>query len=536
MGDKGTLLERVAPLLINPHAISNIVISGSGINHTIPNAPKTQSSLQIYSSITSNRGWITPSDAEKGLKIFGEELREETARLQLQRADKRHFNIELLEDILRRGVTVRSNIFTRPEAKQSPFEDEEIIDALLGYPTPFIAYRGFGIRERARALNAAFSWVPGGFKNYFAVKACDNNGVVSLLRGEGMGVDCSSYKELRQSHELGFGGEEIMFTANDVPASEFAYAKDLGAIVNFDDITHIPYFRSEVGELPELVCCRYNPGPERVGNSIIGNPVESKYGMRRDQLFEAIKMLKSSGVKRFGLHTMIASNERNEQYFIETARMMFDLAADVKRQLGVEVEFINLGGGIGTAYRPEQREPDVRVIGDGIKLEYEKRRDMGMLRPDLKIFMENGRWLTGPEGILVSTVQHVTEKYKSFVGLDSSMQNVPRPAIYDAYHHITVMGKELWVPDSLYDVTGSLCENNDKFAVDRLLPKIERGNRVFVHNAGAHCYVMGSNYNGKAKCAELLFEKGEFTRIRRPQSYEDMMSTQLVVPQRLSRN
>lgn len=525
MGDKEGLAQRVESLLINPAAIQKIVISGSGISCEIPNAPSTQKSLQIYAAITSNRGWMTPADAERGLNIYGKELREETLRLQEQGSEKRHRNIELLEEIARSGVIVRSEIYRDPKAKLPPLEFDEIVEATTLQPTPFILYRGFGIRERAQKLNAAFAWVPGGFRNYFAIKSNDNPYIVEILKEEKAGLDCSSRKELLQAHKLGFRREEIILTANDVPAQEFKIARDIGAIINFDDITHIPFFQTHVGELPKLACCRFNPGAERVGNSIIGNPVESKYGMRRDQIFEAFRMLKKDGVERFGLHTMIASNERNEEYFVETGRMMFNLTGEIKRELGIEVEFVNLGGGIGTPYRPEHRDVDVNKIGQGIKIEYEKSIAAGAIRPDLKIFMENGRWLAGPEGVLVSNVIHVTDKYKKFVGLDANMASLPRPAIYDAYHHITVLGKEHAMPVQLYDVTGSLCENNDKFAVDRLLPIVDRGNIFVIHNSGGHSYVMGGNYNGKEKCAELLFEKGEFTLTRRAQTYGDMVST-----------
>lgn len=528
MGDKEGLANRVNDLLINPEAIENIEVHGNDMHWVVSNTPQSAKSIQIYAAITSNRGWITPESAARGLEIYGQELVDEARALRERGSDKRHFNIDFLETIASQTKPLRSEIYTRESAKPYPLSNPEIKAAVEEFATPFILYSEFGIESRARKLNRAFSWVPGGFKNHFAIKANDNNYIADLVRNEGQGLDCSSSKELRQAKELGFKDEDIMFTANDVSIGDFVRARDLCAIINFDDITHIPFFQSYVGDLPRLACCRFNPGDERVGNSIIGNPTEAKYGMTRTQIFEAFKMLKKGGVERFGIHTMVASNERNPEYFVETGRMMFSLAAELKKELRIEVEFVNLGGGIGTAYRPEHKEVDLDAVSNGIKTEYEKMVALGGIRPDLRILMENGRWVTGPEGILVSRVLHIAQKHKTFVGLDSSMASLPRPAIYDAYHHVTLLGREHEIGKKRYDVSGSLCENNDKFAVDRLLPEVNFEDVAIIHNAGAHCYVMGSNYNGKEQCAEVLVHKDRTSLelIRRAKSYEDMMITQ----------
>ena len=390
-------------------------------------------------------------------------------------------------------------------------------------PTPFHIYDEKRIRDNARAMNESFNWIPG-FKNYFAVKACPNPEIIKVLREEGFGADCSSLPELMLADEAGITGEDIMFTSNDTPASEFIEASKLGAIINLDDVQHIKTLEDSAG-IPELICFRYNPGHARTGNVIIGHPVEAKYGVTSDQILDAYITMKAKGVKRFGLHTMVASNELNGDYFVETARMLFTLAVRLKEEAGIRLEFINMGGGIGIPYRTDEAAVNLAAVSLGIKELYEKIIVPAGLDP-LKIVFECGRMVTGPFGYLVSRVRQVAEKYKTYVGLDSCMTNLMRPALYGAYHHITVPGKENEPADSVYDVTGSLCENNDKFAIDRSLPKIDVGDIVVIHDAGAHGYAMGFNYNGKLRSSELLLQQdGTVRMIRRAETIEDYLST-----------
>jgi diaminopimelate decarboxylase len=404
-----------------------------------------------------------------------------------------------------------------------PFNKEQIIEITKQYPTPFHLYDEKGIRENARRLKSAFKSVHG-FKEYFAVKALPNPFILKILKEEGFGTDCSSLPELLLSESVGIVGEDIMFTSNDTPAREYQKAKDLGAIINLDDISHIEFLEKHAG-LPELVCFRYNPGPLRKGNAIIGHPEEAKYGFTREQLFEGYRMLKAKGVKRFGLHTMVASNELDNEYFIETARMLLDLVVEITNEVGINFDFINMGGGIGIPYKPTDKPVSYEKIADGVGQAYEETIHKNGLHPP-KVFLECGRIITGPYGWLVSTVLHKKHTYKNYVGLDANMANLMRPAIYGAYHHLTVLGKENAPHDHKYDVTGSLCENNDKFALDRLLPEIEIGDVVAIHNSGAHGHSMGFNYNGKLRSAELLLqENGEVAQIRRAETPEDYFAT-----------
>jgi len=407
--------------------------------------------------------------------------------------------------------------------KRLPFTGEQLQKILAKYPTPFHIYDEKGMRENARALARAFSWAQG-FREHFAVKACPNPHIVALLHQEGFGADCSSMAELVLCERLGIRGEEIMFTSNDTPSEEYRKARELGAIINLDDITHIDFLAHTAG-LPELISFRYNPGPLRQGNVIIGKPEEAKYGFTRDQLFEGYRILKDRGVKRFGLHAMVVSNELNPEYHLETARMLFDLVEEITRKVGIHVEMVNLGGGFGIPYAPEQTALDWQAVGQGVKKIYEEKVKGRGLAP-LRLCMESGRAITGPYGWLVSRVLHLKHTYKDYVGLDSCMANLMRPALYGAYHHITVMGRENAPKDKVYDVTGSLCENNDKFAVDRALPRIEEGDVVVIHDTGAHGYAMGFNYNGKLRSAELLLKPdGSVTQIRRAETLEDYFST-----------
>ncbi len=408
--------------------------------------------------------------------------------------------------------------------KTLPCSDAALQALAERYPTPFHVYDEAAIRQNVQRLNRAFAWNKG-FRNHFAVKAAPNPFLMKVLAEEGCGADCSSLPELLLSEAAGIPGEAIMFTSNDTPAEEFVKAKAQGAILNLDDISHIEAVEKACGALPELVCFRYNPGPLKGGNAIIGKPEEAKYGFTREQLFEGYRLLKEKGVRRFGLHTMVASNELNPQYFIDTAILLFDLAVEVKDALGITFEFINLGGGIGIPYRPEQEGVDLERVGEGIREAYASHL-IAKGHPDLKIYLECGRCITGPYGYLVSRVRHMKHTYRDYVGMDACMANLMRPALYGAYHHITVVGKEHLPKDHCYDVTGSLCENNDKFAIQRDLPEIEAGDLLVFHDAGAHGHAMGFNYNGKLRSAELLLRPdGSVIEIRRAETIDDYFAT-----------
>ena len=407
--------------------------------------------------------------------------------------------------------------------KQIPFSKSQLEKIVEQYPTPFHIYDEKGIREYARKFTKAFSW-NSGFKEYYAIKSAPNPYLMKIMREEGFGIDCSSYAELMIAEKLGMSGDEIMFTSNDTPVYEYKKAIELGAIINLDDISHIEYLEKNVG-LPSLVCFRYNPGSLKEGNTIIGHPEEAKYGFTREQLFEGYQMLIDKGVKRFGLHTMVASNELDAAYFVETAELLFDLIVELDQRLGIKIEFANLGGGIGIPYRPTDQPVDLDFMSQGIRKLYQEKIEANGLAP-LRVYFESGRAMTGPFGFLVSTVLHIKKTYKQYAGLDSSMANLMRPALYGSYHHITVMGKEYEPLDQVYDVTGSLCENNDKFAINRHLPVMEPGDLVVIHDAGAHGHAMGFNYNGKLRSAELLLrENGEVMQIRRAETLNDYFAT-----------
>ena len=407
--------------------------------------------------------------------------------------------------------------------KHLPCSEEQLRTIAETYPTPFHLYDEKAILDTASALKDAFAWNPG-FKEFFAVKATPNPFLIKLLKKQGFGVDCSSATELTLAERLGLTGENIMFTSNDTPSDEFRQAVRLGAIVNLDDISHIAFLEQCAG-LPELLCFRYNPGPLKAGNAIIGHPEEAKYGLTRDQLFDAYRICRDKGIRRFGIHTMVASNELNPQYFVETAQLLFELVAELSLKLGIRFEFVNVGGGIGIPYKPDQQPVDLQYVGRGIQKLYQDIIMPAGLTP-LKLFMEYGRMITGPCGYLVSRVLHIKDTYKKFVGLDACMANLMRPALYGAYHHITVIGKE-HLPHTLRcDVTGSLCENNDKFAIDRMLPPVEPGDLVVIHDAGAHGHAMGFNYNGKLRSAELLLRPdGTIQPIRRAETADDLFAT-----------
>ncbi len=382
-----------------------------------------------------------------------------------------------------------------------------------------------GIRENARALKEAFAWNPG-YKEYFAVKATPNPFLIQILREYGCGCDCSSMTELMLSDALGIKGEDIMFSSNDTPAEEFAYAAKIGAIINLDDYTHIDFLEKTLGYIPEIISCRFNPGGVfQISNDIMDNPGDAKYGMTEEQLFDAYRVLQQKGAKRFGLHAFLASNTVTNDYYPMLAKVLFELAVRLKKETGADIRFINLSGGIGIPYRPDQEPNDIRVIGEGVRKVYEE-----VLVPagmgDVAIYTELGRFMLGPYGCLVTKAVHEKHTYKEYIGVDACAVNLMRPAMYGAYHHITVMGKEDEPCDHTYDVTGSLCENNDKFAIDRKLPKIEKGDLLVIHDTGAHGYAMGYNYNGKLKSAELLLkEDGSVQLIRRAETPKDYFAT-----------
>ena len=401
---------------------------------------------------------------------------------------------------------------------------EQLEDIASRYATPFYLYDEKGIRETARRVNKAFSWNKG-FKEYFAVKATPTPGILKILHEEGCGADCSSYTELLMADAVGFKGDEIMFSSNDTPAEDFQLARKLNATINLDDITHID-FLERVADIPDTVCCRYNPGGHfAIANNIMDNPGDAKYGMTREQLTEAYKRLMAKGVKHFGLHAFLASNTVTNDYYPELARILFKVAVELKEETGASIEFINLSGGVGIAYRPGQPQNDIMEIGEGVRRAYEE-----VLVPagmgNVRLYTEMGRYMLASYGALVSRVIHQKHIYKEYIGLDACAANLMRPAIYGAYHHITVMGKENAPCDHKYDVTGGLCENNDKFAIDRMLPEINIGDLVFIHDAGAHGFAMGYNYNGKLRSAELLLkEDGSVEMIRRAETPADYFAT-----------
>ena len=406
-----------------------------------------------------------------------------------------------------------------------PFDESRIRELTREFPTPFYLYDEAAIRTSARRLVAAFDWCKT-FRNHFAVKATPNPHLLEILADEGFGSDCSSLPEMLLSQAAGIHGDRIMFTSNDTPASEYIHARKAGAVLNLDDISHVEFVDRHAG-LPDLVSFRYNPGPlrEESGNAIIGNPEEAKYGLTREQLFDGYSDLKARGVSRFGLHTMVVSNELNGHSFVETARMLFTLAAELADTLDVRLEWVNLGGGIGIPYRPDDQPVDLEDVGRGVQAAYDELVVPAGLDP-LGVLMENGRVITGPYGYLVTTAIHQKTIYKDYIGVDACMANLMRPGMYGAYHHITVLGKEHAPHDTVVDVVGSLCENNDKFAIDRELPGITRGDLLVIHDSGAHGHAMGFQYNGKLRSAELLLAAdGNVRCIRRAETVADYFAT-----------
>ncbi|MCH5250975.1 MAG: diaminopimelate decarboxylase [Lachnospiraceae bacterium] len=410
--------------------------------------------------------------------------------------------------------------------KKLPFVTREKIEEIVKtYPTPFHIYDEKGIRENAKAVKEAFAWNKG-FKEYFAVKATPNPFLMSILHEYGFGCDCSSLTELMLSDAAGIRGEDVMFSSNDTPEEDYEYAAKIGAIINLDDITHIDYLENILGKLPETMSCRYNPGGVfKMSNGIMDNPGDSKYGFTTDQMFEGFRILKQKGVKRFGIHAFLASNTVTNEYYPQLAKQLFELAVQLEKETGADIAFINLSGGVGVAYTPEQEPNDIRAIGEGVRKVYEE-----VLVPagmgDVAIYAEMGRFMMAPYGALITKAIHEKHTYKEYIGVDACAVNLMRPAMYGAYHHITVLGKENAPCDHKYDVTGSLCENNDKFAIDRMLPKVDIGDYLAIHDTGAHGHSMGYNYNGKLRSAELLLqEDGSVKLIRRAETPKDYFAT-----------
>ncbi len=416
-------------------------------------------------------------------------------------------------------------------AAKQPFVDKETLEHIVEqFPTPFHLYDEAGIRRNMQEVRDAFAWNPG-FKEYYAVKANPNPALISILNEYGCGCDCSSYTELMIARSLGITGHDIMFSSNDTPAADFELADKLGAIVNFDDISHIEFFEHVAGPIPKTVSCRFNPGGLfQLSNGIMDNPGDSKYGMTTEQMFEAYKILKEKGAENFGMHAFLASNTVTNEYYPMLAKVLFELAVKLKEETGAHITFINLSGGIGIPYRPEQEPNDIMAIGEGVRKVYEE-----VLVPagmgDVAIYTELGRFMLAPYGCLVTRAIHEKHTHKEYIGVDACAVNLMRPAMYGAYHHITVAGKEDAPCDHKYDVTGSLCENNDKFAIDRMLPQIDMGDLLVIHDTGAHGFAMGYNYNGKLKSAELLLkEDGSVQMIRRAETPQDYFATLDVCP------
>ena len=406
--------------------------------------------------------------------------------------------------------------------KKIPFVTKEQIEEIVKtIPTPFHIYDEKGIRENAQKLKDAFAWNKG-FKEFFAVKATPNPFLIDILRDYGCGCDCSSLTELMLSHAMGVKGEDIMFSSNDTPAEEFVYANEIGATINLDDITHIDFLEKAIGKIPEMISCRYNPGGYfTISNSIMDNPGDAKYGMTTEQLFEAFKILKAKGAKNFGIHAFLASNTVTNEYYPTLAKTLFEVAVKLEKETGADIKFINLSGGIGIPYKPDQEPNDIKVIGEGVRKVYEEvlvSAGMG----DVALYTELGRFMMAPYGHLITKAIHEKHTHKEYIGVDACAVNLMRPAMYGAYHHITVLGKENEPCDHKYDVTGSLCENNDKFAIDRMLPKIDMGDYLAIHDTGAHGFSMGYNYNGKLRSAEVLLKQdGSFELIRRAETPRD---------------
>jgi len=514
MGDKEGFLARVAELRVNPDALDKVVIPEYGFE--IPNAEGKRNSLQIFAKITDNDGYITPEGATTGLKVFGEELRADA-----RKPESKHTSIQLLERIAANGKPVRSDVYRNSSLRMHPFTDDELQRAADQFGTPTLLYHEGNIRRKVRALNEAFSWVPGGFINHLALKATDCIPLFQIVGEEGMGADCASIPELIKAQIAGMRREEIMFTSNATSAEAFIKADKYGVIVNFDDITHIPFFQEVTGNLPEVACLRYNPGARMMGGDrIIGEPGKQKYGIMHEQMADAVRLLQKGGVKRIGLHEMIVSNELRAENLIGAARGIFDLANELTGETGVKFEFVNLGGGIGVPYRPEHRPIDINELSNGIRAAYESKISGGK-NAGLKIRMENGRWVTGDSAVLLMRAVHIEQKPAgTYIKVDASGNDFARVEQYGAYHHLVCVGNngELEV----YQVAGPKCENSDHFAKNRLLPRTSRGQILGLCGTGAHGHPMCGEYNSFFPCGEAIVEMdGSMRRLTRGRTLVD---------------
>ncbi len=516
--EKQAFVDRVNKLRINTDAVEKVVVHMPNGDVALGDA-KSRTSAGMFANATTNDGYIDADAARALLEVYGPAYLAETDRKPSDH--KAIFTARVISNL---RLKVRSDVFRRADSKKMPEHIRVGIDRITrerGHPTPFYVYDASGIDREITRFNDAFSWDKG-FVNFFAVKALPNPNIIEMMARRNWGADCSSDPELDYASAAGMVGERMMFTSNDTPDEEFVSARKRGAILNLDDITHIAAVERATGGLPELISFRFNPGSAREGTEIIGQPEEAKYGLTTEQIHQAYGIAKSKGVKRFVLHTMIVSNMRDGKYIVETGKMMARLAKELEDEHKIKFEFINIGGGVGIPYRPEHRGVDLGQVSAGISMEFRER--WGGKAPSL--FMECGRAITGPHGWLISSVRHVMEKYKTFVGMDACMANLMRPGMYGAYHHITVLGKENEPLVMTADVVGSLCEGIDKFAVNRLLPAVQRGDKFAVWEGGAHSHAMCFQYNAKLRCAEFLVDgNGNPVMIRRAETRRDYAAT-----------
>jgi diaminopimelate decarboxylase len=517
MTNKAGFDERVKALRINVRALDRVVADGIGVE--LANVEGKRGSLQIYAAITNPEGFITSEEACRGLAVYGDEyVAEAKAR------PGAHPGIDGLLRIVESGRAVRADVYRSESVKMHPFSDDVLSEAAQRFETPVIVYDEASIRERMRRLNAAFSWVPGGFMNHIAVKATDCAPIVQIAYEEGMGVDCASEKELRMVAEMGIVGDKVMLTSNATPAKLFKLARDIEAIVNFDDLEHIGFYRKHVGELPEVVYLRYNPGTRMAGGDrIIGKPGEQKYGIMPEQMADALRQLKEGGVRGFGLHQMIVSNELVEENLIGAAKSLIELGAELSEETGMPLVGLDFGGGLGYPYRPEQIEVDVEKVAEGIRRAYVEKL-AGRKNALLQLKMESGRWLTAGSGVLLMRALHLEQKPRgAYVRVDASGNDFARVEAYGCYQHLVVVGKSGNL--GVYNVAGPKCENSDHWAVNRLLPIVEEGDVLALCGAGAHGHMMGSGYNGFPRCGEVMLrEDGNFEMLTRPETLRDQFA------------
>ena len=526
MNDKATLGERVKALRINPDAIQEVRVKGflgepgREEDYVIPNAEGKRASLQIYASITTPDGFITPDGAREGLAVFGDELRAESA----SGLGNSHPSVHNLEIIARGGKPVRVDVVRKPEIKMHPFKDEVLVEAAKRFGTPVIVYHEGFIRDRISRLANAFAWVPGGFMNHIAVKATDCAPIIKMAYDSGMGLDCASPKELHLAERLGITGGRVILTSNATPASLFRQARDMGAIPNLDDESHVAYYLRKVGALPKLVYLRQNPaGFMTGGNRIIGEPDKQKYGIMRSQMVRTLRALEAAGVEEFGLHQMIVSNELREENLIGAARSLMQWGEDLSGETTMRLHGLNFGGGLGHAYRPEQIDVDEKIVAEGIRAAYGEILAKGK-NANVQLKMENGRWLTAGAGVLLMDALHLEHKPGgTYVKVDASGNDFARVEAYGCYQHLVVPGKT--GNDWLYNVAGPKCENSDHWAINRLLPRVEEGDVLGLCGAGAHGHMMGSDYNGFPTCGEVMvMEDGSMQRLTRTNSLRDQFA------------